>query len=381
LSPLVELEADGLARVACRAERSRGRRRPEPEHPYRSAFQRDRDRVIHSTAFRRLEYKTQVFVNHEGDHYRTRLTHTMEVAQIARTIARALGLNEDLTEAVALAHDIGHTPFGHSGEEALDEIMAGHGGFEHNRHGLRVVDLLEKRYAEFDGLNLTYEVREAFVRHRTAYDEPAAAPEEFPADEQVHLEGQAVSAADAVAYNSHDLDDGLVSGLLRERELRGLAIWRAAAEAISPPEGREAKLRRRAVVRRLIDRQVTDIIEASGRAVAEAGAGSLDDVRGSKDRLIGPSEAMREEMRELQEFLHARLYRHFRVMQMANKAKRFVKELFAEFVAHSEDLPDEHRERARRDGLERVVCDYIAGMTDRFAQEAYRKLFHPYEGM
>ncbi|MHC4199776.1 MAG: dGTP triphosphohydrolase, partial [Planctomycetota bacterium] len=270
----IERFPDGLAPCAARAERSRGRTHREREHSYRSPYQRDRDRIIHSTAFRRLEYKTQVFVNHEGDHYRTRLTHTLEVAQIARTIARALGLNEDLTEAAALAHDIGHTPFGHSGEEALDKLMEGHGGFEHNRHGLRVVDALEKRYPEFAGLNLTYEVREALIRHSTTYDAPADAPEEFTEGERDHLEGQVVSAADAVAYNSHDLDDGLASELLREDDLGELAMWRAAEASVPSDGATSPQLRRRAVVRRLIDRQVTDIIETSRGAIAESGVRS-----------------------------------------------------------------------------------------------------------
>ncbi len=373
--------ADGLAPCAARAETSRGRAHEEREHAYRVPFQRDRDRIVHSTAFRRLEYKTQVFVNHEGDHYRTRLTHTLEVAQIARTIARALGLNEDLAEAVALAHDLGHTPFGHSGEEALAELMREHGGFEHNRHGLRVVDRLEKRYDAFDGLNLTYEVREAFVRHMTAYDAPADPPEEFPADAQVHLEGQAVCAADAIAYNSHDLDDGLVSGLISESDLAGLALWRAAEEAVAASGEDHPKLRRRAIVRQLINRQVTDLIENSRRLIAEAGVESLDDVRAADRWLVGNGAGLEDEKREFQEFLHDRLYRHYRVMQTANKAKKFVRSLFEEFLAHAEDLPDDFRERVEAEGLHRVVCDYIAGMTDRYAQDTYQKLFYPYERM
>ena len=372
---------EGLAPYSARAETSSGRVHEEREHAYRSPYQRDRDRVVHSTAFRRLEYKTQVFVNHEGDHYRTRLTHTLEVAQIARTIARALGLNEDLTEAVALAHDLGHTPFGHSGEEALAELMREHGGFEHNRHGLRVVDRLEKRYDAFDGLNLTYEVREGFVRHMTAYDAPADPPEEFPADAQVHLEGQAVCAADAIAYNSHDLDDGLVSGLISESDLVGLALWRAAEEAVAASGEDHPKLRRRAIVRQLINRQVTDLIENSRRLIAEAGVESLDDVRAADRWLVGNGAGLEDEKREFQEFLHDRLYRHYRVMQTANKAKKFVRSLFEEFLAHAEDLPDDFRERVDSEGLHRVVCDYIAGMTDRYAQDTYQKLFYPYERM
>jgi dGTPase len=373
--------ADGLASFASRAGTSRGRVHDEREHAYRAPYQRDRDRIVHSTAFRRLEYKTQVFVNHEGDHYRTRLTHTLEVAQIARTIARALGLNEDLAEAVALAHDLGHTPFGHSGEEALAELMREHGSFEHNLHGLRVVDRLEKRYDAFDGLNLTYEVREAFVRHMTAYDSPSDPPEEFPADAQVHLEGQAVCAADAIAYNSHDLDDGLLSGLISESDLEGLALWRAAEEAVAASGEDHPKLRRRAIVRQLINRQVTELIENSRRMIAEAGVESLEDVRSGDRWLVGNGSELEDEKREFQEFLHDRLYRHYRVMQTANKAKKFVRSLFEEFLAHVEDLPDDFREQVDSEGLHRVVCDYIAGMTDRYAQDTYQKLFYPYERM
>ena len=371
--------SESLARYAASASDSRGRVHPEPEHAYRSPYQRDRDRIIHSTAFRRLTYKTQVFVNHEGDHYRTRLTHTLEVAQIARTIARALGVNEDLTEAVALAHDLGHTPFGHSGEEALNELMQGHEGFEHNRHGLRVVDILEKRYAAFDGLNLTYEVREAFVRHRTAYDQPVPASDEFPQCEEVHLEGQVVCAADAIAYNSHDLDDGLSSGLLREEDLRGLALWmrarRAAEGAVGAARDADPKLRHRATVRQMIDYQVTDLVETSRRAIAGSGAQSLEDVRSSRGRLISGSAALEAEKTEFQDFLYRRLYRHDRVMCEAGKGRRCVQELFKGFMDCDGHLPADFRARIGSDGKERVVCDYIAGMTDRFARDIHRKLF------
>jgi dGTPase len=377
----VELHDDGLARWACRGATSRGRAHPEGEHPYRSPFQRDRDRVIHSRAFRRLEYKTQVFVNHEGDYYRTRLTHTIEVAQIARTIARQLGLNEDLTEAIALAHDLGHTPFGHSGEHTLNELMQNHGGFEHNRHGLRVVDLLEKQYASFEGLNLSYEVREAFVRHETTYDKPTDPGPEFPADEQVHLEGQAVCAADAIAYNSHDLDDGLFSGLIGERDLAGVALWERAAGAVTGSTAGDDKLRRHATVRRLIDVQVSDLIATSTETIRSSSVRDLDDVRACGRWLVGNGAPLAREQAELQDVLFARLYRHYRVMRMANKAARFLEELFREFVEHPDGLPEEHRERAARDPLARVVCDYIAGMTDRYAQDAYKQLFHPYERM
>ena len=372
--------SETLAPCAARPEASRGRKHDEKEHSYRSPYQRDRDRIVHSTAFRRLTYKTQVFVNHEGDHYRTRLTHTIEVAQIARTIARALGLNEDLTEAVALAHDLGHTPFGHSGEEALDELMKGHGGFEHNLHGLRVVDHLEKRYAAFDGLNLTYEVREAFVRHRTTYDRPRPAADEFPGDEQVHLEGQVVCAADAIAYDSHDLDDGLSSGLLREDDLRGAAMWRTTEGQVGAAAEDDPQLRRRATVRRLIDRQVSDVIETSRRAITEAGVESLDDVRRSEGWLVSAGPALKAEKKELQDFLLRKLYRHERVVREMNTGRECVRALFERFMDCGNDLPEDFRARIERGDRERVVCDYIAGMTDRFARDVWKKGSVPREG-
>ncbi len=374
--PHWERAGGSLAPYAARAATSRGRTHPEREHPYRSPFQRARDRVIHSTAFRRLEYKTQVFVNHEGDHYRTRLTHTLEVAQIARTVARALGLNEDLTEAVALAHDLGHTPFGHSGEETLNELMRDHGGFEHNRHGLRVVDRLEKRYAEFDGLNLTYEVREAFVRHMTAYDAPVEAPDEFAPGEQVHLEGQVVCAADAIAYNSHDLDDGLASGLVREEDLRELGIWREAEGAVSPAARDDAQLRRRATVRHLIDLQVTDLVESSRRAIERSGAKSLDEVR-RLGWLVAFGPEMAHDRDALQEFLYARLYRHERVAAESTKGIECVRALFECFMRETDALPKGYRARIGQSGesKERVVCDYVAGLTHRFALAARPRLF------
>lgn len=378
----IERLKDGLAPWAMRESFSRGRKHREEEHPFRSPYQRDRDRIIHSTAFRRLEYKTQVFVNHEGDYYRTRLTHTLEVSQIARTVARALGLNEDLTEAVALAHDLGHTPFGHSGEEALNELMRDHGGFEHNLHGLRVVDILERRYPNFEGLNLTYEVREAFVRHVTAYDKPANS-DEFPPNEIVHLEGQVVSAADAIAYNSHDLDDGLVSGLLDESALKDLKLWRRAEESCGDISRLDDKLRRHAIVRQLINIQASDLISASYERIRRAGVKSPEDARLCGTWLIKGSDELEGEREEFQRFLQEKLYRHYRVMRMANKSKFFVERLFQELRRHPEDLPDEYRMRMQTKGesVERVVCDYIAGMTDRYAQDAYKQLFHPYERM
>jgi len=261
--------------------------------------------------------------------------------------------------------------------------MKEHGGsFEHNSHGLRVVDVLEKRYPAFDGLNLTYEVREGFVRHRTSYDSPREAGGEFPSGEQVHLEGQVVNAADSIAYDTHDLDDGLVSGLLEEEQLRSLAVWRRAEETAGDDAGGlGAKMRRHMIVRRLIDLQATDIVRNTARVLEEAKAGSPEDVRGAETLLVGMSGSLGGEIRELEAFLHESLYRHHRVMRMANKAKRFVEKLFQEFYDHPEDLPADHVARIEGDGLAQVVCDYIAGMTDRYAQDAYRKLFQPFERM
>ena len=388
-------EAKVLAPWAARAASSRGRAHSEEEHPYRTAFQRDRDRIVHCDAFRRLEYKTQVFVNHEGDHYRTRLTHTMEVAQIARTLARALSLNEDLAEAIALAHDIGHTPFGHAGEATLDDLLAADGGFEHNRQGLRVVERLERRYPGFEGLNLTGEVREAFAAHRTAYDHPdrKSALEESghapgrahagaPPGEQPTLEAQVVAAADSVAYDSHDLDDGLRSGLLNERALDRIALWRRAAEAVAPAAGGlDADMRRAQTVRALINLQVSDLVEATEARIAGRGVRSLEDVRAASEALVAPGEAVRAEKRELESHLMAHFYRHYRVCRMANKARGFVEAVFGELARHPDALPPAVRERAEADGLPRAVADYVAGMTDRYCQDTYVRLFQPFERM
>lgn len=358
---------------------SRGRRHPEAEHPFRSLYQRDRDRIVHCTAFRRLEYKTQVFVNNEGDHYRTRLTHTLEVAQISRTIARALGLNEDLTEAVALAHDLGHTPFGHSGEAAMNELMKDHGGFEHNLQGLRVVDELERRYKDFPGLNLSFEVRESFVRHRTPYDAPAALSE-FAAAGGALLEVQATIVADEIAYDNHDIDDGLFSGILVEEEVRELAVWRRAMELVGPEYAAlSPALKRAECVRRIINLLVTDVIDATRRNLARLGIRGLADVRACRERIVASSPEVQPLKRELEEFLYSKFYRHYRVKRMANKAQHFLRDLFGAYVEDPAILPDDYREQAERHGLHRAVCDYIAGMTDRHAEQEYSRLFHPFK--
>jgi dGTPase len=378
----LELEAREhavLAPYAMRSGDSRGRRHPEPEHPLRTCFQRDRDRIIHSNAFRRLEYKTQVFVNHEGDYYRTRLTHTMEAAQISRTLARVLGLNEDLAEAVALAHDLGHTPFGHAGERTLDRLMAPHGGFEHNAQSVRIVDLLEERYAGFHGLNLSWEVREGIVKHSTRYDRPQVV--EFDASLAPCLEAQIVDFADEVAYTAHDVDDGLKSSMLDPSELEEVALWRdALAEARRTSAGAPASILQYQAVRRLIDWMVTDLVDTLLARIGREGIGDLAGVRRVKPRLVDFSPAMTERHRELKAFLNERLYHHHRVTRMTQKADRIMTALFEVYMAEPRQLPPHVTRRVDEgESMPRVIADYIAGMTDRFALAEYKKLFDPYE--
>jgi dGTPase len=367
-----------LAPYAARSTESRGRRHDEAEHPYRTCYQRDRDRVIHSTAFRRLQYKTQVFVTHEGDYCRTRLTHTLEVAQIARTIARALNLNEDLVEAIALAHDLGHTPFGHSGEDALRELMRDHGGFEHNQHGLRVVDVLEQRYARFPGLNLTWEVREALGKHRARLQLPL--PDEFDDGLQPTLEAQVVEVADSVAYDSHDLDDALKAGLIGEKDLSGVRLWDMARDRAEREFGPlEAETRRTHLVRFLINLEVTALLKETGTRLEERGVDSAERVREMEAHLVGFDDETDALRGELQDFLSEHVYRHYRVMRMATKARRFVEKIFAAYIRNPEQLPRSAVSGREGDDIHRTVCDYIAGMTDRYAQDEYLKLFAPFE--
>lgn len=369
-------ERPDLARYAARSEGSRGREHREEFKDERPAFERDRDRVIHSAAFRRLEYKTQVFVNHEGDYYRTRLTHSLEVAQIARGLARRLRLNEELAEALALAHDLGHTPFGHTGEEVLDRLMADEGGFEHNRQGLRVVTLLEERYPGFPGLNLTWEVREGIVKHASSWDAPAAGDlAEYEPDRQPTLEAQLIDLADEIAYNNHDIDDGLEAGYVRLDELMDLALWRRAWEQV---QARHPGLSgRRAVyqtISHLIGLMMADLVETTQRGLAERGIETLDDVAGAGERLVRRSPEMAARNAELKEFLRDRLYRHPKVEAMRFKAERFLSELFRAYVDHPRLLGSVGPE-----GVKRAVCDRIAGMTDRSCLDEYRRLFDPYE--
>ena len=378
-----------LAPYAADEHRSRGRRHPEPAPRYRGEFQRDRDRIVHSTAFRRLVYKTQVFVNHEGDLYRTRLTHSMEVAQIARSIARALRLNETLTEAICLAHDLGHTPFGHAGQDALNERMRPYGGFEHNLQSLRVVDELEDRYAEFRGLNLTFECREGILKHASLNNarQLGELGERFLERRQPGLEAQIANLADEIAYNNHDVDDGLRAQLLTIEQLESVALVRAMLGEVRRlyadiPERRLIH----EVVRRMINRLVTDVIESSTAAIAEAAPRDIDEVRGLAGPLIAMSAAAATEHLELKRFLRDNLYRHYRVVRMTRKARRVVSELFDAFMDDVQLMPPEHQDAARAAeqdhgaaGRARAVADYIAGMTDRYAIGEHQRMFTPGE--
>ncbi|MGE5307610.1 MAG: deoxyguanosinetriphosphate triphosphohydrolase [Deltaproteobacteria bacterium] len=375
---IYEFEEKLLAPYAMKSSLSKGRRYFQPEHEYRSAYQRDRDRVIHSQAFRLLEYKTQVFVNHEGDYYRTRLTHTLEVAQIARTIAFALRLNPDLTEAIALAHDLGHTPFGHAGEDTLNELMAGHGGFNHNLHGLRVVEKLEDRYPGFTGLNLTWEVREGLVKHRTKFDR-SAIPPEFEPDKKPTLETQIVDIADEIAYDNHDLDDGITSGLLEEADLEKLTLWKRVKSQIPPNAELSSEKRKYLMIRNLIDLQVTDLKTTTEEKLRTLNLKTPEDVRSVGEKIVSFSPEMEEERKPLRELLQQKLYRHYRVARMTEKATRCIQELFRVYSDKPEALPPKVQERIAVEGLHRGICDYIAGMTDRNALDEYKKLFDPYE--
>jgi dGTPase len=365
-----------LAVYAARPETSRGRRVVENAPEGRTEYQRDRDRIVHSAAFRRLEYKTQVFVNHEGDLFRTRLTHSIEVAQIGRSIARNLGLNEDLIEAIALAHDLGHTPFGHAGQDALNECMQGHGGFEHNLQSLRVVDHLESRYGAFDGLNLTFESREGILKHCSLKNAATLGEvgERFLRQEQPGLEAQLANLADEVAYNNHDVDDGIRSGLISAEELSEVGIFARHLALVRRDFPQLAD--RRAIhetVRRMINTLVSDLTRQSRENIEARAPGSLRAVRESPP-LVAFSEAIRAEQQELKTFLRRHLYQHYRVARMASKAKRIVRELFEAFLSEPRLLPPEFQHRGEAD-LPRAIADYVAGMTDRYAIREHQRLF------
>ena len=358
-------ERERLAPCAARSAESRGRVVEEPEAAYRTAYQRDRDRIVHSAAFRRLEYKTQVFVYHEGDHYRNRLTHTLEGSQIARTIARALRLNEELTEAVILAHDLGHTPFGHAGERVLAELMREDGGFDHNRQSLRIVDLLEERYPEFRGLNLSYETREGILKHGADWPHPVPIPE---VSAQPGLEAQVADHSDEIAYTVHDLDDGLRSGLLNQADLKCVRLWNETHQRVlgeigaAPP-----RVLRAQTIRALVDRLVTELVEYSAARIDASGVGSIEEVRRTRERIIGFAPELDEIRLELKRFLSEKLYEHPRVAEASNRAAEAIRDLFAIYRADPGLLPEHVRARIALDGEARTVADYVAGMTDRFA--------------
>ena len=371
-------EHASLAPYAMASGQSRGREHPEAEHAYRTAFQRDRDRVIHTTAFRRLEYKTQVFVYHEGDHYRNRLTHTVEVAQIGRSMARALGANEDLTEAICLAHDLGHPAFGHTGEVTLNYLMRDHGGFDHQRQTMRIVTLLEDRYAEFPGLNLTYEVREGLVKHDTDYDVTDATG--YHPEQAGTLECQLANLADEIAYNAADLEDGLRSAVLDPLAVRELGAWKMVMGALGARfDCRLDDQLRSRTIRRLLGIEITDAITATAEGLAEARVQSVADVRAAAMNLARFSPEQLEMNRELKVFLMKNFYHHPKVMRMAYKANHMLTAIFGAYIEEPRQLPWEIQEHMSRgpDSPHRVMCDYIAGMTDRYAIEEYRRLFDP----
>lgn len=372
---LERIEAASLAPYAVQAAQSKGRLFSESESAFRTAFQKDRDRVIHTSAFRRLEYKTQVFTNTQGDYYRTRLTHTLEVAQVGRTVARALGVNEDLTETIALSHDLGHPPFGHAGEKILDTLLEDCGGFDHNKQSLRVVTKLEKRYSDFDGLNLAWETLEGIVKHETEYDVSDA--KDFEPTWRASLEAQIANLADETAYNAHDLDDGLRSGLLEPRALVEVAIWRKFTEDLGFNPEYVSEFERRVLVRELLGWVITDIVQTSSQNLESIG--SLSDVRNAKKPLVAHSEEARNMLRQLKKFLYQNFYYHHRVMRQVHKAEHILTSLYKAFISRPNMMPKNHQARIENIGLERTVCDYLAGMTDRFAMDEFNKLFEPFE--
>ncbi len=372
---LEAIEDQSLAPYGCRSRLSKGRAYPEDEADYRTVFQRDRDRILHTTAFRRLEYKTQVFINYEGDYYRTRLTHTLEVAQIGRTIARALGANEDLIEAICLAHDLGHSAFGHSGEVTLARLMKDYGGFDHNRQSLRIVTVLERRYPDYPGLNLTWEVREGIVKHESEYDISDAS--EYNPELRGHLEAQIANVADELAYTSHDLDDGLRSGMLTPDLLEGITLWEILQESVGVRSDPLDDLTRHRLIRRLIGMEVSDLINTTHVRLRDSNVKSVEELQSLPYNVIGYSEDMHRRNRQLKDLLYNRMYRNYRVVRMQVKAENIITDLFNAYKSEPTILPPHIQEQISEAGLERKICDYIAGMTDRFAIEEHQKLFDP----
>lgn len=372
---LEEIENARLAPYGVRSSQTKGRQYLDKEPDYRTVFQRDRDRILHTTAFRRLEYKTQVFINYEGDYFRTRLTHTLEVSQIGRTLARALGANEDLVESVCLAHDLGHSPFGHSGERALNRLMKDHDGFDHNKQTYRIVTELENRYPNFPGLNLSWEVREGIVKHESEYDISDASS--LDPHLRGNLETQIANVADELAYTTHDLDDGLRSGMLTPQTLKGIALWEILAETYQWQGPILMEIDRHKMIRHLVGLLITDMINATTQRIRAANVNSALDIQKLNYNLVGFSDEMARRNRELKDFLYKKLYRHYRVIRMQVKAENIIKQVFDAYTTEPTMLPDQFQHQIPIRGLERTVCDYIAGMTDRFAIEEHQKLFDP----
>ncbi|MBZ0310219.1 MAG: deoxyguanosinetriphosphate triphosphohydrolase [Anaerolineae bacterium] len=376
---LEENEAKILATYALKSQDSKGRFHDEPPPEYRTQYQRDRDRILHTTAFRRLEYKTQVFVNYEGDYYRTRLTHTLEVAQIGRTIARALGVNEDLVEGICLGHDLGHSPFGHAGEHVLNHLMLHHGGFEHNRQSYRILTELERRYTRWHGLNLTYELLEGIIKHETEYDLLDVKEEGFSPELRASLEAQIANIADELAYNGHDLDDGLRSGLLVAGQLKGLTAWEQTCAGVGWNNSELNEIERHRIIRYFIGWQVTDVITQTQKNIEKAGVKTAMDIQKLEHNLVEHSEDLKLVNRQLKDFLYENLYRHYRVVRMSMKAERFITDLFNSFINEPRQLPPNTQQRISEIGLHRTVADYLAGMTDRYALQEWERLFGPFE--
>ncbi|MBA4385122.1 MAG: deoxyguanosinetriphosphate triphosphohydrolase [Anaerolinea sp.] len=369
------IEEKFLAPYAIHSRNSRGRKYPESEPDYRTCFQRDRDRVLHTTAFRRLEYKTQVFINYEGDYYRTRLTHTLEVTQIGRTIARALGASEDLVEVICMAHDMGHPPFGHSGETTLNKLMQDYGGFNHNHHSYRIVTEIERRYPDFPGLNLSWEVLEGMVKHETEYDKTDAL--EYNPSLRGHLEAQITNVADELAYTSHDLDDGLRSGIITPDMLKGIELWEmASAKHINGTCGLD-DLTRHMIIRDLTGMQVTSMINTSAKNIETSGVKTATELQSLEYNVVGFDDEMKKLNRILKDFLFKNMYHQYRVVRMHKKAERILSELFNAYATEPTMLPMQFQNLIEEKGKERTICDYLAGMTDRFAVDEYAKLFDP----
>jgi dGTPase len=368
-------EDEMLSPYGIRSQDSKGRFFPEDEREYRTAFQRDRDRILHTTAFRRLKHKTQVFIVTEGDYYRTRLTHTLEVAQIGRTIARALGVNEDLVESICLAHDLGHPPFGHAGEGALAELMRDFGGFDHNKQSFRIITDLAHRYPDFHGLNLTWEVLEGVVKHETEYD--IADAKDFHPEKRGHLEAQIANIADELAYSAHDLDDGLRSGMLVPEQINGLELWEMLKKSIQWSGTDMTELVRHRIIRRLIGLEVSDVIQSTNARIEKNEISSVEDVQTSDINLVDFSDKLEQANQQVKAFLYQNLYRHPRVFRMQMKAEQVLGKLFHAYTQQPDILPIEVHRQARVGDFHRVICDYLAGMTDRFAIQEHEKLFNP----